>query len=411
MIALSPSQIVVLGMHRSGTSAVTRLLHFLGCYGGPQDRFPIPDEANPKGYWENSDMVILDDALLAASGASWSEIAGLDLSRVPEQEQRAFQERAREIVEELAPWGPWVLKDPRLCLLFPWWREILERPVCVLVWRDPLPVARSLEKRHGLPLLVGIALWEAYTRAALAHSLGLPRVLVSYHELMAAPGAVLDRLREELAGFGVEGLRIPDESEIRGFLDPALNRNPRDAEAQRSYLTAPQLDLLAALESGGALALDPVPPVSAGARETLACYQRTLAEERALRSRLAQKDDEIAERDGAIAGLQAELAEQIQNDAERQACLSAELDRIQSGAEELDSLLAAVFASRSWRIGHAVSRLFRRLFPSGDLTAFERWKRLRTREETPAKVRERGEAPTSDPRLPPERRAAAPSAR
>ncbi|HEX5719367.1 MAG TPA: hypothetical protein VF179_24610, partial [Thermoanaerobaculia bacterium] len=267
----------------------------------------------------------------------------------------------------------WVFNDPRLCLLFPFWRRLLEQPVCVLVHRDPLPVARSLQDRDGLAIPFGIALWELHARAALAGSFGLPRVLVSYHDLIAAPVATLRRLREELDRLGVKGLRELEEADVKLFLDPALDRHPRDPAAQRSHLNASQLELLESLESGAALALDPVPSLSAGARDTLAAHRDALAERRRLRA-------EIDYRDGVIAGLEVrntlQLREAVEQKVELQAC-SGELLQTEAETEALDKLLATVFASRSWRTGHAASRLFRLLFRSASPTAPQLWERLR----------------------------------
>lgn len=357
-----PPQLAVLGMHRAGTSAATRLLNRMGLWTGPEER------------GENRDVVILDDALLAALGASWSEVDGLDLGRLSESQRSAFETRARELIRSFDVHGPWAFGDPRLCLLFPFWRRLLERPVCVLIHRDPLPVARSLQDRDGLAIPLGIALWELHARAVLASSLALPRVLVSYHDLIAAPVATLRRLREELVRLGVAGLRELEEAEIQPLLDPALDRHPRDPMARRSYLTASQLELLELLESGAALALDPVPPLSAGARDTLAAHRHALAERRRLRA-------EIDYRDGVIAGLEIrntlQLHEAAEQTVELQARCSAELLQTEAKTEALDRLLAAVFASRSWRAGHAASRLFRLLFRSASPTAPQLWERLR----------------------------------
>jgi hypothetical protein len=365
-----PPQIAVLGMHRAGTSAVTRLLTLMGLWAGPEGRFPIFDLANPKGYWENSDVVILDDALLAALSASWSEADDLDLGRLSEPQRCAFETRARELIQSFNVQGPWVIKDPRLCLLFPFWRRLLERPLCVLVHRDPLPVARSLQNRDGLHIPLGIALWELHARAALASSLGLPRVLISYHDLIAAPMATLRRLREELARLGVAGLREPEETAVRHVVAPALDRHPSDPATQRSYLGTAQLDLLESLESGAALTLDPVPPLSPGSRDTLAAHRHALAERRALRAK-------IDYRDGVIAELEVRSALQRREAVELQASCSDELLHTAVKMEALDKLLATVFASRSWRTGHAASRLFRLLFRSASPTAPQRWEQLR----------------------------------
>jgi hypothetical protein len=319
----APPQVVVLGMHRSGTSAITALLRLLGLWAGEAEDFPPADEHNPAGYWEHRGVWAVNEAILHALGVSWSAVAELDLTARGEELLPRFGERAREVVRELDRHGPWVVKDPRLCLLFPFWRQILADPFCVLIHRDPLPVARSLAARDGLALPHGIALWERYTRDALDATRGLPRVLISHRELMARPAATLERLRRELAGHRPElaRLRLPGPEEIRGVLDPDLLHHADDRTSERSYLTLTQLALLDALADGSALGLDPVPPLSPGARELLAAYE-------GLRELANAKAAAVAKRDRALAWV-----------------------------DEADAILAATFASRSWRIGRAVTTL------------------------------------------------------
>jgi len=321
-------QVVVLGMHRSGTSAVTRVLNMMGLWLGPPDSYPPADAANPTGYWELRDVWALDEAVLAALGTEWWDAAALDVERLGPLAQRHFVQRARHIVDGLDRGGPWVIKDPRLCVLFPLWRRVLERPVCILVHRDPLAVARSLQERDGLSISHGIALWELYNRQALTASLGLPRILVSYRELVDAPEATAERLRRELtrlAGPGAAGLSLPSVDELRAFVAPALDRHPGDPELEGQILTAPQLELRRALADGSALDLDPVPPLSAPALDLLSSFS-LLARSTARSSQLAA-DREAAER------------------------------RI----DELDRIVDAILASRSWKIGSALTTAFRKL--------------------------------------------------
>ncbi len=381
-------QIAVLGMHRAGISVVGRLLDLMVPEAGPA--------AN--GAPEDREVAIFDDALLAALGASWSEADDLDFGRLSEPQRSALETRARELVWSCEGRGPWIFADPRLCLLLPFWRSLLERPLCVLVHRDPLPVARSLQDRDGLAIPLGIALWELYVRAALAGSLGLPRVLVSYHDLIAAPMATLRRLREETARLGIEGLREPEEAEVRRVLDPALDRHPCDSAAQPGYLNAAQLELLESLQSGAALALDPLPPLSAGARDALAAHRRAVAERRALRSEIDYRDGVIAELEvrntlqcREAVELEARNALQLREMETRH---SGELRQTEMEVKALDRLLAAAFASRSWRLGHAASRLFRLLFRSAHPTVPQRWKRLR------AEIRARTRMQSKCPREP-----------
>src|SRR5438105_3321701 len=205
-----PKQIAVLGMHRSGTSLVARLLNAMGCYAGEPHEMPAPDVFNPTGYWEHRDVWALDEEILAAVDASWRDPA-VDLSRIDDAAQKTFVTRARTIASKLDAHGSWMMKDPRLSIVFPIWREALDRPVCVLVWREPSSVAGSLANRDDLPHAVGLALWEEYTRAMLASTIGLPRVLVSYDDLVADPNGCASRLPQSLAAAGASALILPSQ--------------------------------------------------------------------------------------------------------------------------------------------------------------------------------------------------------
>jgi hypothetical protein len=348
--AAPAARVVVLGMHRSGTSVLTSLLRLLGLWAGGEEDFPLADDHNQEGYWEHRGVWSVDEAILRTLGASWSEVADLDLSRLDERLRARFRECALRVVRDLDRHGPWVIKDPRLCVLFPFWREILERPVCILTYREPLPVARSLAARDGIPIPQGIALWERYTREALASTLGLPRVLVSHRELMADPVATLRRLHGRL---GIAGLPFPGEQEIRAVVNPALVHHPRDPGAERAYLTPPQIELLDALADGTALDLDPVPPLSEGARDLLASYQSLRATAQGLREQLAAHRHAVAV-----------------------ASREPELQRALSWLDELNAIVSAILDSRSWKIGHAITAAMGRLRGGAPTSASTRRDRL-----------------------------------
>jgi hypothetical protein len=328
--ATAPAQVVVLGMHRSGTSAVTRVLNMMGLWVGPPNAFPPADEGNPTGYWEYREVWALNEAVLGALGSTWCTVDSLDLERLGPLARAHFERRARNAVDILNRGGSWVVKDPRLCVLFPLWRAVLDRPLCVLIHRDPLAVALSLRQRDGLPLLQGIALWELYNRRALAASHGLPRVVVSYRDLVRDPVATARRLHRDLArlgGPGAAGLSLPSETGLRAFVTPSLDRHPENPAFAAGCLNLMQVDLRRSLGDGSALALDPVPPLSAGALEAFAH--------------------------------------------------AAALRRGNGWIGELDNLLSAVFASRSWKLGAALTRLGRRLLGrKEEITAAERREQL-----------------------------------
>src|SRR5215831_19465233 len=150
-------QLLVLGMHRSGTSSVTRLLNLAGAYFGPEGIATDPNAENPKGFWERRDVRAVCDGLLHGGGYDWWRIADFAAENIPEEVRAERLEEFRRIVFQLDAHRPWVMKEPRLCLLLPILRPALEAPVIVHVTREPLEIARSLEGRNGLPVEVGLA--------------------------------------------------------------------------------------------------------------------------------------------------------------------------------------------------------------------------------------------------------------
>jgi hypothetical protein len=264
-------QLIVLGMHRSGTSAVTRLLNMAGAYFGPEGVSTGSNDENPKGFWERRDIREISDGILFASRADWWRVADFDVAQLAPDLRTEVQTRLGRLVLELDAHRPWVLKEPRLCLLFPVLRPLLEVPVCLHVHRDPVEVALSLRARDETPLEMGLALWERYTTSALAASAGLPALHVSFAEVVTRPVPTVARLLDELADVGVRGLRMPSEREIEAFITPTLYRQSGDSEA-RSLLTDAQTALAREL-----LAPGPTPPreVSAAALDVLRAYEAT----------------------------------------------------------------------------------------------------------------------------------------
>ncbi len=331
-------QIVVLGMHRSGTSALARVLGLMGCHVGRDDELAPADESNPKGYWERKDMWALNERALAALGASWHDVGGFDVERLAGVEREAWLAEARDVVAALDAHRPWAAKDPRTCVTFPLWKQVLARPVCVLVQRDPLAVARSLQKRDGFSLAAGLALWERYTRDALRHSAGLPRALVRYEALCEDARATLLRLLGDLqaAGLPPGALSVPADEELRAFLDPALRRQSAAPGEVLAHLNPEQRLLFEGLLGPQPLAQVEPGALSAAARDTLdalARERRGRAEDvRMLEGMAAEKDRyaltlqaAIAEKDDYASRLQQELREERLLGAGRTAVLAGDL--------------------------------------------------------------------------------------
>ena len=237
------SSLLVLGMHRSGTSAITGALSLCGAWVGDEEELTAANEENPRGFWERRDIRRICDRLLHASEADWWKIGSFDPNAIPHDVMREERTRFASIVSRLDEHGTWAIKEPRLCFLLPVLRDHITNPVCIHIARNPLEVARSLQARNGFGVAAGLALWETYSRHALSASENVPRALVSYEALALRPTETVGRLLESLAEFGETSLVMPDADQLGQFIDPSLYRRRADEEETREYLSPSQLDL------------------------------------------------------------------------------------------------------------------------------------------------------------------------
>ncbi len=256
-----PRGVLVLGMHRSGTSAATRLVHGLGpALCDPQDMVRGP--WNPNGHFESRSLMHLDNALLSEMGRTWwypppageaYDAVAARITTSPARARRAFRRVHRS--------EPWVWKDPRAAVLVPFWRAALgPRLVAVVVFRNPLEVATSLTRRHGTSVRFGVALWERYNRLALAHCAGMPVLVTAFEDLVADPAA----WSTDVAGFlAASGMALaPGGGATAGVVDPEL-RHSVHGRADVAEAVPEAVALYDALHDGrGATALF-VPPALA----------------------------------------------------------------------------------------------------------------------------------------------------
>ena len=230
----------VLGMHRSGTSAITGALRHCDVWVGEETELTDANVENPLGFWERRDVRDLCDQMLHSAGADWWKIANFDPKAIPRAALADQRRNFEKIVSELDKYQAWVIKEPRLCLLLPVLRHYIDSPVCIHIYRNPLDVARSLQTRNGFSISAGLALWEVYNLHALKASEGLPRISLSYESLMQHPVETLNALVKELEGLGGEHPIKPDSDLIERFIDldlyhqRATMRRPRITFCRRS---------------------------------------------------------------------------------------------------------------------------------------------------------------------------------
>lgn len=251
-----PVSVIVLGMHRSGTSAVCRILRGLGIFGGREEEMLAADSWNPRGYSELRSVVALNDELYSLHGYHLT-LPPLELEHAlakfgapggsregGEGLRKSAASLAREFSERGG--GQWVWKDPRFCITLPWWRGSLGRVIPILCLRHPSAIADSLVRRDGFARRGSLDLWEAYLRQALFACRDLEFLPLEFEELVREPASAVGRLAEFL---GARGVRLGSSDGAAELLEPGLIHS---AAADDSELDARQRRLLELARRGEA---------------------------------------------------------------------------------------------------------------------------------------------------------------
>lgn len=227
--------ILVLGMHRSGTSALTKGLEVLGVSLGDELYSAIAGN-NDKGFFEDIETNKLNNEILNLLGMQWDS-----LNEIPEKTLTGialpkFKERARSLVRKKLKKNPtFGLKDPRICRLLPFWQKIFQsegvETSYIISIRNPLNIANSLSKRDGIDIEKSCYLWLSHLAAAVHNTEGKNRVFVSYDALLENPESQLSRVATALS------LPQPAPDILSKYRDSFL-----DNELRRSALGMKDLD-------------------------------------------------------------------------------------------------------------------------------------------------------------------------
>jgi hypothetical protein len=246
--------VFVVGMHRSGTSAMARIVNLLGVPLSLSDDLLPAGPDNPTGFWESRTAILLNARLVRDLGGAVFQPPEITPGWENADDLASFRWEAREQFAAVLPTEQWALKDPRLCFTLPFWRTALDvEPVVVMPFRNPLEVARSLEVRDGITRLHALDLWERHVRASLDGAQGLPLSVHSFEDLVDDPPAQVARLRAFLVARGFRLRDWDDElaAEVRSFLQRDLRHHRHDAEELRRFATPAQVALYERLTALG----------------------------------------------------------------------------------------------------------------------------------------------------------------
>ncbi|MFQ2767582.1 rhamnan synthesis F family protein [Aeromonas caviae] len=215
--------VVVLGMHRSGTSAITRSLEALGVSLGSHLMPPVEGN-NAKGFFEDIDINAINIEMLNAVGSNWFFVSAISKQQKEQLFEQGFFLRAVELLrEKFEHTDIFAFKDPRVAKLLPFWRDIFSHlgieVSYVLALRNPLSVAQSLSKRDGFLSTHSHWLWLSHVLESLHGSVDKPRLIVNFDNLIQSPRKELLRIAE-ICQLEIDDdkLKIYEES----FLDHSL---------------------------------------------------------------------------------------------------------------------------------------------------------------------------------------------
>lgn len=224
--AVEPTRtaVVVMGMHRSGTSALAGVLARLGC-DLPATEMPTT-KSNSKGFYESNEIYLLNNNLLESAGLDWQ-----DWQPFPQNWQKSpraveFATRVKDVFSaEFADSSLFVVKDPRICRLFPIWKQVLQNancePAIVHTHRNPLEVATSLESRNRIPKTIGLLIWLRYVLDSEFHTRGMLRTFTSYTQILKNWPSETDKIETDLK-LTFPRRSIRSQSDIHNFLTQDL---------------------------------------------------------------------------------------------------------------------------------------------------------------------------------------------
>ncbi len=344
--------IVVLGMHRSGTSVIARGLQVLGVELG--DRLMPPSEGNnPKGFWEDLDINALNIEMLHSLKSEWHFLTPVQPSDVDTLCRNGYLDRAVELLRgKTAGVELFGFKDPRVAKLLPFWKKVFAHAQLsidyVLVIRHPLSVCSSLSKRNGFDVEKSYLLWLEHVIGSLVGTQGENLVLVDYDSFMQTPEVELDRIANEL--------QLPiDVAELQRFqlefLDPGMQHTVYGLDELMRDTTSPPL-----------------------LREVYSSLLEALTgniEESTLQDRMAQWDREFSRMRSTLAfidlldsrlstipaernALRSERRVLLRENAQMQRALTAK----EQALKRLRAELQAIYRSRSWRLTKPLREIF-----------------------------------------------------
>ena len=347
--------ILTLGAHRSGTSAISRILNLLGVELGSDLQPAGP--YNERGFWENMKFTRVHDKLLEALGASWDSIGPLPDRWWTRDVVKPFIQEIKDLIDAEFSAAPiWCLKDPRLCRVLPIWLPLLRRENYrtgfVFISRHPSEVVRSLCFRDQFSLPKGYLLWLRHVLEGEQWSREFKRVFITYEQLLRDWQTVVRRV--------VNALDIPEPrdrvrfaGDVESFVSAelrhqrVLNQELSEIDPLLSLVEQAHVALREASDSDG---VDPAPALEKVAKQLVPI-------EREVMSLVDENESVFQEILGGKQELEKRIVEQQEELRQRQDRL-AERD---AQLKRLNDRLVRIVSSKSWRLTEPLRQISKSL--------------------------------------------------
>jgi GT2 family glycosyltransferase/glycosyltransferase involved in cell wall biosynthesis len=345
---ITKSIVVVLGMHRSGTSAITRGLKTIGIDLGDNlsDSGQEPSADNPKGFWEDRDINSINIDLLKEINHEWDSLPLLEEADFQKRSLENLRLRAAEVLKDKTEkHRPFGIKDPRISRLLPFWKGVFNQlefsTGYVIVYRHPMSVMKSLQGRNGFAPEKCYYLWLGHMVPCVLDIQGAPRVVVNYDSLMDDPPTQIRRIAGAL---GLAGDPIPEDFKEfnENFLENRLRHTRYSLEDLKSSPDVPA-DVIRACRLIEAAAQDAISIESTEMHDAFQQFARNMNSISPALRYMTRCDERIAaavaERNAARAERDASVAVRDVVASERDAAVQqrdAAVKQLDAAAEQLD---------------------------------------------------------------------------
>ena len=218
--------IVVLGVHRSGTSLMTGLLNIFGGYLGGNLLGSKDD--NVRGFFEHAGLLEVNEVVLEELDSSWRGYDNFPKNWYKTKEMLKYKEDIKEIIKnDFGKLDLFVIKEPRISVLLPLYLDVLKelkiKPLFIIMKRKEIEVAKSLKIRNDLSLMHSLKLYRRYYESIEEYTKDRNRIFVEFDDLIRNARGVI----EKIGKFLKINFRKYDsvKNEIENFLDPKLKHH------------------------------------------------------------------------------------------------------------------------------------------------------------------------------------------